>query len=152
MYILATSWEDGCWHHERSYTKERTNRPSTIELWNKIKTVEAKEWTDAYHSTDPAKKKFGAEVEVKMEDGTTICERLDNANAHANGAAPFGRSGYINKFQVLSEGLVESSEVELFLELVGSLPKLDHKQLLALNVVIKNGLLEGAVKNNEGIF
>ena len=50
MYIFAVALEDGEWHHERSYAPERANRPSTIELWNKISTVEDPEWTRRYLS------------------------------------------------------------------------------------------------------
>ncbi|GKT31422.1 2-methylcitrate dehydratase, partial [Aduncisulcus paluster] len=50
MYIFAVALEDGTWHHERSYAPERAHRPETIELWNKISTVEDPEWTRRYHS------------------------------------------------------------------------------------------------------
>ncbi len=38
MYIFAVALEDGRWHHIDSYTLERANTKSTVELWKKIKT------------------------------------------------------------------------------------------------------------------
>ena len=40
MYIFAVALEDGKWHHIDSYTPERANTKSTVELWKKIKTFD----------------------------------------------------------------------------------------------------------------
>lgn len=152
MYILAVAWEDGEWHHIKSYTPERASRPSTVELWHKISTVEDEKWTKAYHSRDPNKKCFGAEVHVHMKGGSSIIEKLDNARAHANGERPFGRPEYLKKFNTLTEGLVREAEKERFLNLVNNLPKLDAAGVRNLNIVAKEGLLEDAVRNTKGIF
>ena len=40
MYIFAVALEDGNWHHIKSYTRERANKKTTIELWNKIETFD----------------------------------------------------------------------------------------------------------------
>lgn len=56
MYIFAVALQDGVWHHEFSYTRKRSTRPETVELWHKIRTVEDPEWTRRYHSDDPAKR------------------------------------------------------------------------------------------------
>ena len=48
MYIFAVALEDGEWHHEKSYSDERKNRKTTIELWNKIETFESEKWNKKY--------------------------------------------------------------------------------------------------------
>jgi len=153
MYILAVAIEDGAWHHEHSYTPERAGRRSTVDLWKTIRTVEEKEWTEGYHATDPSKKMFGAEVEVIMNDGSIIRERLKNARAHASGERPFGRKEYVHKFTTLTEGLVDAEEQERFLKLVDEFEDdMGPDDVRELNVVLKNGLLEGNKRNKEGIF
>lgn len=152
MYIFAVALEDGIWHHEKSYSKERTHRTSTIELWRKIRTEEKKEWTEAYHHPDPSKKKFGAEVVVAIKDGSQIREQLDNPNAHPNGAKPFGREDYIRKFQTLTEGMIAKEESEKFLKLAEGLPKLNTAQLKALNVVVPKENLKGNTRDTKGLF
>ena len=49
MYIFAVALEDGNWHHINSYTPQRANKKSTVDLWKKIKTFEDKKWTRKYH-------------------------------------------------------------------------------------------------------
>ena len=58
MYIFAVALEDGSWHHINSYTKERANKKTTVDLWKKIVTYEDKKWTKKYHDSNPAKKMF----------------------------------------------------------------------------------------------
>jgi len=152
MYILAVAWEDGAWHHVRSYASERAHQPSTIALWHKIRTEEVAEWTEAYHNPDPEHKKFGAEVVVHLKDGSQISERLDNPNAHYLGARPFARADYINKLRVLTEGLAESSEVDRFLGLVERLQELSPEEVGALNLVIPKNALEDATSDRVGIL
>ena len=53
MYIFAVALEDGKWHHIDSYTPERSNKKSTVDLWRKIKTFEDKKWTKKYHDPNP---------------------------------------------------------------------------------------------------
>ena len=72
MYIFAVALEDGSWHHIDSYTPERANKKSTIDLWKKIVTYEDKKWTKKYHDPNPAKKCFGGEVVIQMKDGSKI--------------------------------------------------------------------------------
>ena len=40
MYIFAVALEDGAWHHVKSYTPQRAQKKSTVELWQKISTRE----------------------------------------------------------------------------------------------------------------
>ncbi|OGQ23624.1 MAG: 2-methylcitrate dehydratase [Deltaproteobacteria bacterium RIFCSPLOWO2_02_FULL_44_10] len=152
MYILAVAWEDGTWHHIKSYTSERAHRQSTAQLWKKIRTEESEEWTKAYHDADPSKKKFGAEIIVTMNDGTKITERLENANAHVNGARPFRRPEYIHKFTTITEGLLEKKETDRFLTLLNSLEKLSADDLKKLLPVLPHGKLETATRDQRGIF
>ena len=152
MYILAVAWEDGTWHHVHSYTSERAHRPSTVALWHKIRTTEAAEWTRAYHHPDPAHKRFGAQVVVRLADGTQIAERLDNPNAHYLGDRPFARPDYIRKLAALTEGVVEPAEVERFLGLVDRLPALTPEEVDQLNLVAAQGVLEDAESERVGVL
>src|SRR5690606_30171953 len=94
MYIFAVALQDGRWHHVDSYAPERAQRPDTVELWHKIRTVEDPKWTERYHSPDPEVKAFGARVVITMDDGSTIEDELGVANAHPYGARPFEREQY----------------------------------------------------------
>ncbi|MBI4126010.1 MAG: MmgE/PrpD family protein [Deltaproteobacteria bacterium] len=152
MYILAVAWEDGGWHHVKSYTSERAHRPSTIALWKKIRTEEVEAWTKAYHDPNPSKKKFGGEVVVTMNDGTVIREEAQVANAHPSGARPFGRKEYVGKFQTLTEGIVETTEAKRFLSLIEKFPNLSTNDLMTLHPTLPPGRLTSAARNQEGIF
>lgn len=159
MYIFAVALEDGVWHHEKSYAKERAHRPSTIALWKKIRTEMTEEWTNTYHHPDPSRKKFGAEIILTMQDGSPqppggsqIRERLDNANAHPNGARPFARPQYWKKFETLTENIIDPKEAQRFLKLVNELPKLTADQIRELNVVVAKDFLKNAVRDKKGIF
>ena len=90
MYIFAVALEDGSWHHESSYARERATRPSTVALWRKITTVEDPEWTRRYHASEPGEKAFGGRVVITMDDGSVIEDSLAVADAHPLGARPFG--------------------------------------------------------------
>lgn len=152
MYIFAVALEDGTWHHVDSYTPERANRPSTVALWNKISTQEDAEWTKRYHDSDPAKKAFGARVEIVLKNGEKIVDEMARANAHPAGAKPFTRPNYVNKFKTLTTGIVESTEQARFLALVENLPKLSWNEVCQLNVVVPVNKLEKAIRDTRGIF
>jgi len=109
MYIFAVALEDGKWHHINSYTSERSNKKSTIELWKKIKTFEDKKWTKKYHDPNPKKKCFGGRVIIKMKDGSKIEDQLGIADAHPNGKKPFKRENYINKFKTLTANIIDKN-------------------------------------------
>ncbi len=136
MYIVAVALQDGAWHHVRSYAPERAQRPDTVALWRKIRTVEDPRWTERYHSTDPAIKAFGGRVIITLRDGRVIADELAVANAHTLGATPWQRADYIRKFEILTDGIVEKSESGRFLETVQRLPSLTADELLQLNVAI----------------
>ena len=82
----------------KSYTKNRSNKKSTIKLWKSIKTHEDKKWTKKYHNPDPKKKDFWGKSNCNDEQWKKITESLERADAHPHGARPFKRINYVNKF------------------------------------------------------
>ncbi|MCC6269783.1 MAG: MmgE/PrpD family protein, partial [Microbacteriaceae bacterium] len=150
-YIFTVALQDGEWHHERSYSPERANRPDTVELWNKVTTEEDEEWTRRYHSIDPAEKAFGGRVEITMKDGSTIVDEIAVADAHPLGARPFAREQYIQKFRTLAENVLEDEEIERFLTLVQRLPELSAEELGGLTIVARPGLLS-LIEAPKGLF
>jgi 2-methylcitrate dehydratase len=152
MYILAVAWQDGAWDHVASYSSERAHRPSTVSLWQKIRTEEVSEWTQAYHEPDFRGKKFGAEVVVTMRDGSTVSQRLDNPNAHSLGAHPFERDDYVGKLRALGEEIAGAAEIDRFLGLIERLPELTPAEVLSLNVVVPAERIEAADEVRVGIM
>jgi len=140
MYIFAVALEDGNWHHINSYTSERANKKSTIDLWKKIVTYEDKKWTKKYHDPNPKKKCFGGEVIIQMKDGSKIKSRLEVAEAHPNGNRPFKRENYIHKFKTLTSNIIDQKESERFLNNVQSLRELGKSELYKLNIEVKFNL------------
>jgi 2-methylcitrate dehydratase len=119
-YIFAVALEDGTWDHVASYSPERAHRPETITLWAKVKTEEGAPWTARYLAGEA----FGGRVVVKLEDGTTIEDEIDVADAHPRGARPFGHDDYVEKFHRLAAGTVAPAEQQRFVGLVERLPSL----------------------------
>lgn len=152
MYIFAVALEDGGWHHERSYAPERARRPETVTLWHKVSTVEDPEWTRRYHSTDPNEKAFGARAVVTLTDGTVIEDELAVADAHPLGARPFARDQYVEKFRILSEGIIDAGEQDRFLDAAARLPELGAGELDALNFRVNVAAAAAAPVIAEGIF
>jgi 2-methylcitrate dehydratase len=140
-YIFTVALQDGSWHHVDSYAPERAGRPDTVELWNKVSTVEDAEWTRRYHSLDIAEKAFGGSVEITLNDGTVITDEIAVADAHPLGARPFARQQYINKFRTLAAGLVAEEEIERFLAAAESLPDLGPGELDQLNITAAPGVI-----------
>ncbi|MFI5703014.1 MmgE/PrpD family protein [Streptomyces xanthochromogenes] len=131
-YIFAVALEDGVWHHERSYAGERARRPSTVELWQKISTVEDPDWTRRYHDPDPARRAFGGRAVITRDDGTVLEGELAVADAHPSGARPFDRDGYTGKFRTLAEGVVTPAGQDAFLGTASRLAELDTEALTGL--------------------
>lgn len=150
MYIFAVALEDGGWHHERSYAPDRARRPDTVALWHKISTVEDAEWTRRYHAKDPKEKAFGGRVVVTLKNGRVIEDELALADAHPDGARPFGRENYIRKFMTLSDGIIASAEQRRFLEAVQNLADLPAGRLGELNFTVSPDRLGAPVPH--GIF
>ena len=136
MYIFAVALEDGMWHHIKSYTPERAKRKSTVELWNKIETFEDEEWTKKYHEPNPINKCFGGKVIIYMKDGSKIIEERGVADAHPSGNRPFRRSNYIEKFNMLTDGIISQKESKRFLMLVQNLKKLKTQDINHLNLEV----------------
>lgn len=149
MYIFAVALQDGRWHHVDSYTPRRAGRPDTVRLWHKIETREDPEWTRKYHSRDPNELAFGGRVEILFKDGTTLVDELGVANAHPNGARPFAREQYINKFRILTDGIITTREQNRFLDAVQNLASLPAGELGQLNVALPAGSL---LDSKPGIF
>ena len=76
-------------------------------------------------------------------------DELGVANAHPNGAKPFGRADYIRKFQTITDGIISARESNRFLEVVQDLTKLKAGELSALNVALPAG---GLLDSKPGIF
>ena len=55
---------------------------------------------------------------ITLGDGTRIEDEIAVADAHPNGAHPFGRDDYLAKFCALAEPIVAVGEAERFLESV----------------------------------
>jgi 2-methylcitrate dehydratase len=152
MYIFAVALQDGTWHHEESYSEERRHRPDTVDLWQKIRTVEDPAWTERYHRSNPSKKAFGGRVEIQMADGRMIENELAVANAHPNSDRPFGREEYVDKLETLTEGWITTGERERFLELVDRLPELSAEEVRALTVQVSEDRLTHTAPTDEGLF
>lgn len=152
MYIFTVALEDGKWHHVDSYTPERAGRPETVSLWHKMSTVEDPKWTEMYHNPDPDKKAFGGKVVITMEDGKVHTAEKALADAHPAGKRPFARAEYINKFKILTEGIVAKEEQERFLTLVQDLENLSSDQLKTLNVQLDPQSLTNSERDTRGIF
>ena len=138
MYIFAVALEDGDWHHEKSYSKSRSNRKSTVKLWKSIKTHEDKKWTKKYHDPNPKNKSFGAKVIITLNNGKKVTEELERADAHPYGARPFTRENYIKKFKNLTDKILSKRESERFLRIVQNLKYLKNGQLNKLNIEVSN--------------
>ena len=152
MYIFAVALQDGSWHHEYSYTADRAQRKDTVDLWQKISTVEDSHWSELYHSKDPAKKAFGGRVVIIMKNGKWIEDEIKVPNAHPQGDRPFKRNDYIRKFSILVDGIVSKEEQQRFLEDVQNLSSLGCGELHKLNIVCDKQNLLGNKRNEQGIF
>lgn len=135
-YIFAVALQDGFWHHERSYDSARAHRPDTVDLWKKIRTLEDPYWTARYHSSDPSMKAFGGRVDILLKSGETLVDELAVADAHPQGARPFGALEYVQKFRSLSDHLISSAESERFLSAAQALEELGPDQIGELNVQV----------------
>ena len=133
-YIVAVALQDGAWHHERSYTRERSTRPDTVALWNRITTVEDPDWTRRYHAADPRQRAFGGRVEVELVDGSTLTDEIAVADAHPLGARPFGRDQYVAKFRALADGVLSERTQQRFLDLATGLVDLTPAELAELSL------------------
>ena len=149
-YILAVALQDGEWHHERSYRRDRATRADTVALWRKIRTVESPEWTRRYHTSDPSERAYGGRIEVRLSDGTTVVDEIAVPDAHPLGARPFARADYEAKFRTLAAGALDDTERERFLAVAERLGTLGPDELGSLTVTAPAVLAAGVT--TKGIF
>jgi 2-methylcitrate dehydratase len=71
-----------------------------------------------------------------MEDGSKIIDEKGVADAHPSGLRPFKRSNYIEKFNMLTNGIVSNKESKRFLNAVQNLKSLKSKDLTQLNIEV----------------
>ncbi len=152
MYILAVALEDGAWHHERSYTPERASRPETVELWHKIETLEDPDWTARYHADDPAERAFGGKLEIFMTDGQVIGADKAVADAHPNGARPWGWNDYVGKFDELTDGVIAPIERDRFIGLTQKLAELDAADMASLHPQLSDDSIIHSAPTGKGLF
>lgn len=131
-YVFAVALQDGVWHHTRSYAPDRAAREDTVALWQRVETVEDPAWTRRYHDAEPARRAFGGRVEVTLADGSVLTDEIAVADAHPQGARPFGRDQYLTKFSTLTDGVVAADDAEKFLAAATRLPELDDAEVAAL--------------------
>jgi 2-methylcitrate dehydratase len=151
-YILAVALEDRRWHHVESYTPERAGRPSTVALWHKIRTVEDPRWTARYLDPDPGKRAFGGRVVVTLDDGTSIEGERAVADAHPNGAHPWGWNAYVGKFETLTRDVLAEPQRESFLAAAKGAAVLDAGQLDRLIPALPTGAVVPFAPTGAGIF
>ena len=149
-YIVAVALQDGGWHHVDSYAPERAARPDTVELWNKITTLEDPVWTERYHDPDPDKKAFGGRIVITLASGEVIEDEISVADAHPAGARPFGRAEYVHKLRTLAQGIIETEEIDRFLGLVERLPELSVDEVRQLTVYAPAGTVDQGT--TKGLF
>jgi 2-methylcitrate dehydratase len=152
MYILAVALEDRAWHHDFSYRYERASRPSTVALWQKIRTVEDPRWTERYHAANPSERAFGGRIEIRLSDGRTILGEKAVADAHPNGRAPWTWPDYLQKFAGLAGEALGEEERSRFVALVRRLPDLPAEALIGLTPVLPAGAVVPDVPTGQGIF
>jgi 2-methylcitrate dehydratase len=151
-YIFTVAFEDGAFHHVRSYDPERAARPATVRLWRTVRTVMDPAWNERYLDPDPSRRAFGARVEVHLDDGSTVVDELAVADAHPLGARPFARDDYIRKFDTLSEGQVEPEERDRVLGLAQRLAELTPEEVQGLSVQLPLARLTATERDDRGIF
>ena len=124
-YIFAVALEDGTWDHTSSYLAERAHRPGTVALWGKVTTAESPTWTERYLAGEA----FGGRVVVELADGATVEDEIAVADAHPQGARPFGHAAYVDKFRQLAQGTVAPDEQQRFLDIADRLPALTPQEV-----------------------
>jgi 2-methylcitrate dehydratase len=128
---------------------ERAGRQDTVALWQKTTTAEDPYWTKRYHSTDPDTIAFGGRVEIKLTSGEVITDEIAVADAHPQGARPFGKEQYRAKLRTLGE-LATESELERYMNLAYSLTDLNREQVRELNIEVSPNLIQ--TDSRTGIF
>jgi 2-methylcitrate dehydratase len=151
-YILAVALEDRSWHHVDSYTPERASRPSTVKLWHSIRTVQDLVWSERYHAVDPTEQAFGGRLEITLEDGTVLSGEKAAANAHPNSGKGWAWADYQQKFNTLTDGLIEPGERDRFFKAAEHVADLSEADIKRLNPVLPEDAVTANRGKNSGIF
>ena len=88
---------------------------------------------------------------MTLKSGKVIVDELAVANAHPSGAQPFARDDYIQKFKILTDGIIVAAERDRFLELVQNLPDLSAADVAQINVQVPEDKIDAGA-DNQGIF
>lgn len=152
MYILAVALEDRKWHHVDSYTRDRARAAAKTGVWQKIHTVEKPEWTKAYHEPDPAKRAFGGRIVVTLDDGTVIEGARGVADAHPNGAKPWGWTDYCGKFVTLTRDMLAAAEADRFTASARRVTDLSPAEIDGLLPALAPGKAVPSSPTGQGIF
>lgn len=150
-YIFAVALQDGAWHHETSYARERSRRADTVELWRKVSTVEDPEWSRRYLSEDTDESAFGGRAVINLDDGTSIVEEIAFADAHPRGARPFTQERYIEKYRTLATDVLVPGEVDRFVAAALRLPVMTAEEFGQLTFIAHPEGLSGA-SPTSGLF
>ena len=149
MYIFAVALQDGRWHHVDSYAPERAGARRHRRAVAQDRDHEDPEWTRRYHSATRTSWPSAAASRSLMKDGTQLVDELGVANAHPNGARPFGAGGVHQQVPHPDRGHHHRrARQNRFLEAVQDLPKLGRRAP-ALNVALPAGAL---AERKPGIF
>ena len=152
MYILAVALEDRAWHHVDSYTPERAHQPSTVALWQKIRTAESPEWTQRYHEADPGKRAFGGKLIVTLSDGRVFSGERAVADAHPNGKHPWTWPEYAGKFTTLADSALGVAGQQAFLAAAKGFSSLPAGRIDALLPALPAGSVVPSRPTGQGIF
>jgi 2-methylcitrate dehydratase len=151
-YLVAVALEDGWFHHERSYARERAHRPSTIALWRKIHSVVDPVWETRYRQATPERPALGGRLELHLDDGRVIAGEKPVADAQIGGARTMDRAGYEQKFRTLASPVIEADVLEAFLTLADRLPSAAPEALCRLNPAVPEGKLRADRPDGNGIY
>jgi len=151
-YIVAVALEDGRFHHEHSYTSERAHRPTTIDLWHKVRSVIDPAWEALYRQARRERPALGGRLELHLDDGRVIAGEKAVADAHTHGAHPMDRTGYREKFRTLASPVLEPGVLEAFLTLAHDLPSAPPEALGWLNPALPAGTVQPDQPDGSGIF
>jgi 2-methylcitrate dehydratase len=88
-------------------------------------------------------------VEIKLTSGEVITDEIAVADAHPQGARPFGKPQYQAKLKTLG-GLASESELERYMNLAYSLTDLTSEQVSELNIEVSPELIQADAR--RGIF
>ena len=151
-YIIAVALEDGWFHHERSYAHERSHRPGTIALWQKIRSVADPLWEARYRQARPERPALGGRLELHLDDGRVIAGEKLVADAQIGGARTMDRPAYERKFRALAGPVLDAEMLEAFLALAHRLPDASPEAICQLNPALPKGKLRSARADGKGIY